>query len=725
MAEKLGITVEFKGKTTEFERAIKSVNNEINVTKKQISTVNKELRLDPKSVDALYKKFDLLKQKQAEVIEEIRLYKEAIAKIPDDQIGGKQWTELNIGLEKAKVELMSLNKELRGDITKVDLTRLSNQLKEAESKLNAIGSAVEEIGKKFMVLTGAISGLAVTGVKYNAELERQTALFTNMTGSATEAEKILSQIKNDAMGSPFDSSALITANQYLMSANIEADRSRETVLGLANAISATGGGNNELQRMAQNLQQIQNVGKASQMDMRQFAMAGIDIWGILAETTGHTVEQLQDMDITFDMVADALANASIEGGKYYGAMEAQADTLNGKISMLKATISELLGELTEILMPVIKQVIDRLQEWVDKIKNLNDDQKQTITKVAGVIASIGPLLTIIGKLTGTKGFGGLLGKIADFVKTEKFLGWISKLQKFIGVGASSGLMGTLSALMGWFLKVVAPILAVVAVFVTLYKENEDFRNSVNNLVSQIKSALMPVFNTLKTVITTLIGIFKDIASVVTAIFGKALSVLINILGSVLSVIINVDSKIIGALKPGIELLTKVVELVIAQFKLWVTNMKSNLQPTLNTIKGIVDTVKSAINYLIEAVKKLYQKFADTTLGNAFVKGIEKISDAVNGVRQFINNLIGDLDRSINKTNQLISVQDNAARYANNSTARRAVVMQSDGLGIASGGIGVTANIHVNNNGTPIDTAEIKRWVSVMAVEIDNELGKMV
>ena len=89
--------------------------------------------------------------------------------------------------------------------------------------------------------------------------------------------------------------------------------------------------------MASNLQQIRNAGKATSMDIRQFAYAGIDVYGILAETTGKNVEELKKMDITYEQLSEALIKASSEGGKYYNGQITMSDTLNGKISMLKKT----------------------------------------------------------------------------------------------------------------------------------------------------------------------------------------------------------------------------------------------------------------------------------------------------------------------------------------------------------------------------------------------------
>ena len=464
MAEKLGVTIEFRGTTTEFEQAVKKVNNEIKVTKSEISTLNKELKLDPTNVDLLQKKMNLLSDKSKELADKVDVYEKALAQMSESDIGSDKWAELTLQMNKAKAELALVNDELKNMPT-ANVQALSKQLEETGNKLTKIGNTIENVGKKFLALTGTVTGLATVGIKYNAELEKQTALFTGLTGSAEEAQKVLSQIKESAVKSPFDVQTLISANQYLMASGIEAERSTKTIEALGNAIASTGGGNNELERMAQNLQQVQNVGKASTMDLRQFAMAGIDIWGILSESTGKSVAQLQKMTITYDMLSEALLKASAEGGRYAGGMEAQADTLNGKLSKLKSTFNELLGELTEVLMPIIKQVVDYLQQWIEKLKGLDDEQKNTIVKIAGIVASISPLLIIIGKLT--SGVGGLFTKVSEFLAKPVVFNF--------------------------------PVTALIGVFALLYAKNEDFRKSVNDTAKTIKSSLTPTFNKIKEV----------------------------------------------------------------------------------------------------------------------------------------------------------------------------------------------------------------------------------
>lgn len=655
MAEnRQGITIDFYGNTIEFDKSIDGVNKALKTTKSELSTLNKELKLDPKNVELLGKQFNNLKQQQSLLSQSVEMYKSRLAELGDynnlTKEQQKEFEAISKALGKAQVELDALNKRL-SSMPSAKVQELAKEFEDIGNRLNKIGDKLENVGKKFMALTGVITGLATVGFKYNADLERQTALFTTLTGSAEEANEILNEIKENAKTSPFDAQSLITANQYLISTGIEAENSMQTINALGDAISATGGGNSELQRMAQNLQQVQNVGKASSVDMKQFAMAGIDIWGILSESTGKTVAELQEMDITFDMINDALIMASQEGGKYYGAMSAQSETLNGKISMLKATFQELLGELTEMLVPIIKQVLDYVQDWVNRLKNLDDYQKETITKIGLIVASIAPLLTIVGKLIGSSGLGGLFTTISTFLKSESFVGWITKVAE-----AGGGLNGVLS-LLGKALTSTTGIIGIaVTAFVLLYTKSETFRNAINNLVKTLASILKPILDVIIGIINTLVKVLGDVASVIVSVVDVALKGWIEIISAVINVITS----------------------------------------------------------LINLIKQLFEKLKDTTFGQAFINVLEGIGNVVKKITGFITDLLTALGLLNNRSSNLDGRVVRSYSLADWESGR-----------IRSGGIGITANINVENNGKPIDRAEIRSWVNQISQEVDKELGRWV
>lgn len=229
----------------------------------------------------------------------------------------------------------------------------------ALTKSQVLASVVTKLG------TAALNGakqLIQTGISYNAQIESYRVGLTNMLGDAEAANAAMQAIQEDAARTPFSVDSLTQANQLLISAGENAQYSEKVIMALGDAVSATGGGNEELSRMAANLQQIANVGKASSIDIKQFAYAGINIYQILADYTGKTVQEVQNMTISYDVLSQALIAASEEGGRYYNAMDTQSQTMNGRVSTLKDNVSQLAGMLTGPLSECIGVVISKLND---------------------------------------------------------------------------------------------------------------------------------------------------------------------------------------------------------------------------------------------------------------------------------------------------------------------------------------------------------------------------
>lgn len=246
--------------------------------------------------------------------------------------------------------------------TKVDTKGLKKGADEIKSKSRdmvdsmkiAVGNIISELAK---LGAKALGKVVEVGLDYNKQIEKYQTALTTLTGSAEKASGIIEQIKKDAAATPFDINSLVSANQLLISAGVSADRARTDIINLGNAISATGGGSEELARMAVNLQQIKNVGQATALDIKQFAYAGIDVYGLLADATGKTRKEVSNMKVTYNDLTKALANASQEGGRYAGAMEAQSKTFNGLVSTLKDNLNALAGQALEPMFNLIRNDI--------------------------------------------------------------------------------------------------------------------------------------------------------------------------------------------------------------------------------------------------------------------------------------------------------------------------------------------------------------------------------
>ena len=292
----------------------------------------------------------------------------------------KQYNESAAKTGKTSAETKELKNQLAA--AEAQLKTTASALKSANNGMDSFGKSASSTGSgltaaltKSQLLASAISTLSTAalsgakqfvsmGIEYNAQIESYRVGLTNMLGDAEAANEAMAAIQEDAARTPFSVDSLTQANQLLISAGENAGYSRKVIMALGDAVSATGGGNVELSRMAANLQQIANVGKASAIDIKQFAYAGINVYQVLADYTGKSVQEVQNMTISYDLLSEALIAASEEGGRYYNAMNDLSETANGKTSTLKDNIKQLAGLMTADFSSALVKIEGHLNEIV-------------------------------------------------------------------------------------------------------------------------------------------------------------------------------------------------------------------------------------------------------------------------------------------------------------------------------------------------------------------------
>lgn len=359
------------------------------------------------------------------VVELTRRYNESVGKT------GKASSEtknLKTMLAQSEAQLRATTTALKAANNGMEGFANSTDKASGKSLASAIAQGTVMAGVFSKLGSAALSaaeGFISSGIEYNAQIEKYTTGFTNMLGSAEAAQQVMSQIQEDAAKTPFDVASLTQANQYLISAGENASYARNTIMALGDAVSATGGGNDELNRMAQNLQQIANTGKATSADIKQFAYAGIDVYGILADYTGKSTAEVQNMTISYDLLTQALQAASEEGGRYYNSMDTQSQTMNGRVSTLKDNVSQLAGLLTGDLSSGIGVVIGNLNDLIVKA--------QEAYKTDGWIGLAGAITGLTEPINTAK------NAFKDFAsKATTWLDQLSyKLNRFLGKAATA------------------------------------------------------------------------------------------------------------------------------------------------------------------------------------------------------------------------------------------------------------------------------------------------
>lgn len=364
--------------------------------------------------------------KAAKAVAELtRRYNESVGKT------GKASSEtknLKTMLAQAEAQLRATTTALKAANNGMNDFASSTDKASSKSLAGAIAQGTIMAGvfsKLYAAALSAAEGFISSGIEYNAQIESYTVGLTNMLGSAEAAQQAIDQIQEDAAKTPFDVESLTKANQYLISAGENASYARSTIMALGDAVSATGGGNDELNRMAQNLQQIANTGKATTADIKQFAYAGIDVYGILADYTGKSTAEVQNMTISYDLLTQALQAASEEGGRYYGSMDTQSQTMNGRVSTLQDNVKQLAGLLTGDLSSGVGVAISNLNDLVVKA--------QEAYKTDGWIGLAGAITGLSGPISSVKSwFEGFASSASTWL--DKL---IYKLNRFLGRAATA------------------------------------------------------------------------------------------------------------------------------------------------------------------------------------------------------------------------------------------------------------------------------------------------
>ena len=290
---------------------------------------------------------------------------------------------------------------------------------------------------------------------------------------------------------------------------------------------------------------------------------------------------------------DSLQQSITEsGGAAQQMADTQLDNLSGQITILKSALEGLAISFGEILMPKIRAVAKKVQEFVDKLNGMNDEQKETVLKIAAVVAAIGPMLILFGKVTSTvgtamKGFSGLTKGIAKL--GVKIAG---------SSGSITGLGSALGAVAGPVLAVVAVIGTLAAAFATLWKTNDEFRENIIGTWNQIKETVSGFCQGIVDRLNSLGFEFESITEVLSAVWQGFCELLAPVFEGVFNHIANTLSTVLDVILGIVDVFISVFqgdwsgawEAVKGIFTTMWEGLVSWFENILNTLKGVADVV---------------------------------------------------------------------------------------------------------------------------------------
>ena len=191
-------------------------------------------------------------------------------------------------------------------------------------------------------------GFANSIVQVRSQIQSLQVSFETLLGSKDKANAMFSELKDFAAKTPMQLQDLASAAQTLLGFNYDQSK----VVDMLKSIGDISMGDAErFKRLSLAFAQMSATGKLMAQDLMQMIAADFNPLSIMAEKTGKSISQLKDEmskgAISAQDVEDAFRAATAEGGKFYGMLLAQGQTMQGSLAQLEGAWADFLNSLGE------------------------------------------------------------------------------------------------------------------------------------------------------------------------------------------------------------------------------------------------------------------------------------------------------------------------------------------------------------------------------------------
>jgi len=383
---------------------------------------------------------------------------------------------------EALEEMKSIADELFGELP-VEMSNVGSAVGEVNTRFGLTGKNLKEVSKSFLQfaeINGTDVSTAIDSVQksmsaygISAEKTGEVLDALNYVGQATgvSVDKLAQGLVQNATS--FKELGLnIQQSSMLMGQLEKSGANSETVMnGLRKALkSATKDGvpfNQALKDLEETIKGNKNGVDGLQASYDLFGKSGDQIYNAIKTGT-----------VSFTDLANAtndVNNATGSVNNTFMATQDAWDDAKVSINQLKVSGNELAQTLLTMLKPVIDSVVSAVQRFTSWFNNLDDGTKKTIVIIGGLVASIGPLLIIVGK-------------VISLVST-----------------ISAALPALTALISGPILPIAAVVAAIGVLAYTIYKHWDKIKQipeNVKMIFTNLKVVVNGKINELKTTIAT-------------------------------------------------------------------------------------------------------------------------------------------------------------------------------------------------------------------------------
>ncbi|MDR0473583.1 MAG: hypothetical protein LBH43_07935 [Treponema sp.] len=422
--------------------------------------------------------------------------------------------------------------------------KYEKQIDSTKEKTNKLATATKGIGVAWKIATAAaavgVGWLTKNIIAVTAETENYRVALGTMMGDQEKANKIIRDLdygeglfEGVRLSDFYGTKNAIGGLQNMVTFGMEAEKAGDVLVRLGDIAQ----GNSEaFVSLSNAMGQVFARGKADGQKLKQFAAQGFDVVGVISAQTGKTREMIEKEGVSYEQTAAALKALTDEGGKYYGMMSKQMNTITGiakQFQSLWASIGEAIGQ------NVMEPLKDTMKEILKIARALQDN----------IVAA------------GTKAFEALINAIQDVII---FFQILQMRMKRFG-GAFTPLKAIFEDVFGFLGSVIESaypfLLNLATLILVVFKPIQAF---VKPILESLKPVFRSVFGLLSGILEEIIGIVNDLTPHFEGIgkaIGKAFEKIVPLLENIKRAIIAAFMPIKAFLKPIIESLKPLFEKV--------------------------------------------------------------------------------------------------------------------------------------------------------------------
>lgn len=582
-----GLTVEIAADATTFNKQMRELRSEAKSSQSELNALQKslELKFDSATFERAQKVAQQAIDETAKAAETLRA---RLAFLEQKKTPPTAYKKLQTELAQTELRAQQLEQRLE-NINKIKFDAIAKNVSEVGNAISAAGRALTPFST---AAAGAITGLGALGVSAastGAEIDDLSNQFGVSAETIQEWQYVASQLGVDV---EYFNRALIRMRAAMV------DLSSGKTSAATEALSALGLEMSQFNSYEEMFDGVMNALAGVEDETLQAAYANEIFGDRIANQMLPYLNAGTEEIAKFKEEFAGMSSLTNEQVKALAELDDTFNLLKQSIQYVGLQIGASLQPLLQSLANVINNsIVPRLQALAEWFNSLTLEQQEFAAKALLVVAALAPLTLGIGKLVTTVG---------SLIKA------IPQLQAGLSALAAH--------------PIILIIAAVAAILLVLYTQCEAFRESINNLVGILGSALQPVLDVIMNTLNTLIGLLSPIIQLVG-----------NILALVVNMVVDALSPFFDMLNMIFQLLQPLIEVALIPLQIALSALQVPLQ-VIGQLLGWLAPLFQVFGNIVSAVFKGVVAIINVVLG--------VIEDAVNFVIGIINGLIDGINGAL-------------------------------------------------------------------------------